>query len=69
MIPGKPINDTVWSDYPIVSQTKEDLFFTVNLLANGSSWEEGFREAVIWQIRKSDGYSGDSLHKNFFSQY
>ncbi len=66
MIPGKPINDTVWSDYPIVSQTKEDLFFTVNLLANGSSWEEGFREAVIWQIRKSDGYSGDSLHKNFF---
>lgn len=65
-IPGKPINDTVWSDYPIVSQTKEDLFFTVNLLANGSSWEEGFREAVIWQVRKEDGYNGDTLHKNFF---
>jgi hypothetical protein len=66
-IPGRPINDTVWSDYPIISQTKEDLYITVNLLANGSSWEEGFREAVIWQIRKEDGYNGQSLHTNFFN--
>lgn len=65
-IPGKPINDTVWSDYPIVSQTKADLFFTVNLLANGSSWEEGFREAIIWQIDKERGYNGDTLTKNLF---
>lgn len=66
-IPGKPIQDTVWSDYPIVSQTKEDLFFTVNLLANGSSWEEGFREAVIWQLRKEDGYAGQTMNTNFFN--
>ena len=66
-IPGKPIQDTVWSDYPIVSQTKEDLFFTVNLLANGSSWEEGFREAVIWQLRKEDGFAGQTLRTNFFN--
>lgn len=66
-IPGTPIKDTVWSDYPIVSQTKADLFFTVNLLANGSSWEEGFREAVIWQIDKQRGYNGDTLRKNFFN--
>jgi hypothetical protein len=49
-----------------VSQTKEDLFFTVNLLHNGSSWEEGFVEAVIWQLNKDDGYRGDTLNKNFF---
>ena len=65
-IPGTPIADTVWSDYPIVSQTKEDIYFTVNLLANGSSWEEGFREAVIWQLSKQDGYDGKPLRKNFF---
>lgn len=65
-IPGTPIADTVWSDYPIVSQTKEDIYFTVNLLANGSSWEEGFREAVIWQLSKQDGYEGKPLRKNFF---
>jgi len=65
-IPGTPIQDTVWSDYPIVSQTKEDMFFTVNLLHNGSSWEEGFVEAVIWQLNKEDGFKGDTMHKNFF---
>lgn len=65
-VPGTPIQDSVWSDYPIVSQTKEDLFFTVNLLHNGSSWEEGFVEAVIWQLNKDDGYRGDTLNKNFF---
>ena len=65
-IPGTPIQDTVWSDYPIVSQTKEDMFFTVNLLHNGSSWEEGFVEAVIWQLNKEDGFKGDTMRKNFF---
>ena len=65
-VPGTPIQDSVWSDYPIVSQTKEDLFFTVNLLHNGSSWEEGFVEAVIWQLNKDDGYKSDTLNKNFF---
>jgi ribosomal protein L24E len=66
-VPGTPIQDSVWSDYPIVSQTKEDLFFTVNLLHNGSSWEEGFVEAVIWQLNKDDGYRGDTLTKNFYN--
>lgn len=65
-VPGKPTKDTVWSDYPIVSQTKADLFFTVNLLENGSSWEEGFTEAVIWQIDKEYCYQGDTMHKNLF---
>lgn len=65
-IPGTPIADTIWSDYPIVSQTEQDVFFTLNLLANGSSWEEGFREAVIWQFNKSDGFEGKALRKTFY---
>jgi len=66
-IPGKPTNDLIWSDYPIVAHNSEDLFFTVNLIGNGASWEEGFTEAVIWQIRKEDGYQGDTLHKNVYT--
>lgn len=66
-IPGKPTNDLIWSDYPIVAHNSEDLFFTVNLIGNGASWEEGFTEAVIWQIRKEDGYKGDTLHKNVYT--
>lgn len=65
-IPGNPSTDTVWSDYPIVTQTAEDMYFTVNLLANGTSWEEGFKQSVIWQIRKSEGFRGDTLRKNVF---
>jgi hypothetical protein len=42
------------------------MFFTVNLLHNGSSWEEGFVEAVIWQLNKEDGFKGDTMRKNFF---
>lgn len=66
-IPGKPTKDLIWSDYPIVAHNSTDLFFTVNLIGNGASWEEGFTEAIIWQINKADGYNGDTLHKNFYS--
>ncbi|MBL7811685.1 MAG: T9SS type A sorting domain-containing protein [Bacteroidetes bacterium] len=66
-IPGKPTKDSIWSDYPIVAHNRTDLFFTVNLIGVGASWEEGFTEAIIWQINKQDGYNGDTLHKNFYS--
>ena len=66
-IPGKPTNDLIWSDYPIVSHNSHDLFFTVNLIGNGASWEEGFTEAIIWQLNKSDGFKGDTLSKDFYS--
>lgn len=66
-IPGKPTNDLIWSDYPIVSQNSQDMFFTVNLIGNGASWEEGFTEAIIWQLNKADGYKGDTLRKDFYS--
>jgi hypothetical protein len=66
-IPGKPTQDLIWSDYPIVSQNSHDMFFTVNLIGNGASWEEGFTEAIIWQLNKADGFKGDSLRKDFYS--
>ena len=66
-IPGKPTNDLIWSDYPIVAQNSSDLFFTVNLIGNGASWEEGFTEAIIWQLNKEDGFRGDTMNKNFYS--
>lgn len=66
-IPGKPTKDSVWSDYPIVTHNREDMFFTVNLIGNNATWEEGFTEAVIWQLRKEDGFAGDSLHKNVYT--
>ena len=34
-VPGNPYNDTSWSDYPILTLTKDELFFTFNLLKDG----------------------------------
>jgi len=67
MVPGKPTKDSIWSDYPIVSHNRHDVFFTVNLIGNNATWEEGFTEAVIWQLNKADGYKGDSLHKTVYT--
>lgn len=55
---GNPLNDTSWSDYPAISMTKEDVFITINLLREGGPWQTSFKQTVIWQLEKADGYSG-----------
>lgn len=52
-----------WSDYPIISISEEDLFITLNMLGNGQGWRDGFRESMIWQIGKQEGYDGDTSLK------
>jgi len=61
-IPGNPYNDTSWSDYPILTLTKDELFFTFNLLQDGVvDWRTAFKQSIIWQVDKQKGYDGDSL--------
>ena len=59
-LPGNPLNDTSWSDYPAISMTKDEAFITINLLNPGGSWQTSFKQTVIWQIDKYDGYAGDT---------
>jgi hypothetical protein len=66
-IDGNPKNDTTWSDYPIISITKDDFFVTFNHLKDNESWKAGFRYSAIWQIDKERGYNGDSLKYNFWN--
>jgi hypothetical protein len=63
---GCYLNDTTWSDYPIVSLSDNDFFMTFNQLKDGLGWQEGFRYSVIWQIDKAKGYAGDSLEFNYW---
>jgi hypothetical protein len=63
---GNYLNDSTWSDYPIISITDKDLFITFNHLKDGEGWQTGFRYSVIWQIDKQDGYDGDTLSFNFW---
>ena len=67
-LPGDPLANNLWTDYPMVSLTKKDFYLSVNLLYNDSSWQTGFVETIVWQIKKSDGYQGlpltSDLHYN-----
>ena len=60
-IPGNPKNNGLWTDYPMMSVSPKELFITVNLLYPDSSWQTGFVETLIWQIKKEDGYAGNTL--------
>lgn len=61
-LPGNPYSTTSWSDYPIIAMTDDEFFVTVNLIKDDSSWQAGFDESLLWQIDKSNGYSGASLN-------
>lgn len=63
---GNPLNDSTWSDYPIISLTDKDFFITFNHLRDGQSWQAGFRYSAIWQIDKARGFDGDTLQYNFW---
>lgn len=70
VLPGDPLNTGHWTDFPMVSVSDEELFITVNLLYNDSSWVTGFNQSLIWQIDKELGYQGlplaTQLHSNNF---
>lgn len=63
---GNYLNDSTWSDYPIVTISQNDLFMTFNHLKDGYDWKTGFRYSAIWQIDKAKGYAGDSLQFNYW---
>jgi hypothetical protein len=60
-LPGNPLDDTLWSDFPMIALTNQELFITVNHLVDDETWQEGWRRTVIWQVNKFDGFNGDTL--------
>jgi hypothetical protein len=58
---GNPFNDSTWSDYPIISISDKDLFMTFNQIQDVLGWQFGFRQSVIYQIKKDDGYNATPL--------
>lgn len=66
-LPGNSFKDSTWSDYPILSLSKSDLFFTFNQVKDNIDWRIGFKQSVIWQLDKDRGYNGDSLKYTLWS--
>jgi hypothetical protein len=61
-LPGDALNNGLWSDYPMIAMTENELFLSVNLLYNDSSWQTGFVETIVWQMEKESGYAGTNMN-------
>ncbi len=59
VLPGNVTGDASWSDYPILSLSKDELFVTVNSVKDNTPWQTGFISSYIWQCDKKAGYAGN----------
>lgn len=66
-LPGNPLSDTSWSDFPAIALSQGELFLTLNLLKDTGEWQTSFKQSVVWQINKIKGYNGDTLQTKLWS--
>ena len=57
-LPGNPLNNNRWSDFPSMAFTDDKLVMSINLIIPGVSWQVGFDGTVIWEMDKAAGYAG-----------
>lgn len=57
---GNHRGDSTWFDYPSIAITQKEFFITGNKIRDNVSWQQGFKETVIYQIDKQSGYKGDT---------
>jgi len=60
---GNPLNNTCWLDYPKLGISNNEIFITGNLFGDNT----GYSESIIYQIGKSEGYSGKTLNWKIWS--
>lgn len=66
-LPGNPLDNETWSDYPVVGISGKDLFIGVNTFTNGSTNNSGFTETCFWQVGLKEGYIGFDLATKYYS--
>lgn len=59
-LPGNPLNNNRWTDFPAISLTHDKLYFTGNLIVPDEPWQTGFDGSIIWEMDKMAGFSGES---------
>lgn len=66
-LPGNPLENDTWSDYPVVGISGKDLYIGINTFYNGSQNNSGFVESCLWQVGLKQGYIGFELITNHYS--
>lgn len=69
-LPGNPLNNDRWSDFPAIAVTKDKVVLSLNLIVPNVSWQLGFDGSILWEMDKEAGYSGaatlpSQLHHDF----
>lgn len=58
-LPGNPLNNNRWTDFPSIALSDSSLYFTGNLIVPNVSWQVGFDGSILWEMDKFAGYNGD----------
>ncbi|MCC5916088.1 MAG: hypothetical protein JJU02_02050, partial [Cryomorphaceae bacterium] len=58
-IPGNPLNNNRWTDFPCLAITKDEVIYTANFIIPDVSWQAGFDGSMIWQLDKHAAFRGD----------
>ncbi|MCF8461836.1 MAG: T9SS type A sorting domain-containing protein [Flavobacteriales bacterium] len=66
-LPGNPLENETWSDYPVVGISGKDLYIGINTFTNGSSNNSGFTESCLWQVGLKEGYIGFELITKYYN--
>ncbi|MCC5935607.1 MAG: hypothetical protein JJU35_15270, partial [Balneolales bacterium] len=59
-LPGNPLDNNRWTDFPCIAATEDKLYFTANLIIPDVSWQVGFDGSIIWEMDKKAGFNGAS---------
>ena len=59
-LPGNPLNNNRWTDFPTISITTDKVYFTANLIVPNEPWQTGFDGSIIWEMDKFEAYAGDT---------
>ncbi len=66
-LPGNPLDNDRWTDFPTIAITKDKVYFTGNLIIPNEPWQTGFDGSIIWEIPTAEGYEGvDSLTSKLY---
>lgn len=57
-LPGNPLENNRWTDFPAIAVTDDKLYFTANLIIPNVSWQVGFDGSIIWEMDKIAGFQG-----------
>lgn len=62
-LPGNPLNNNRWTDFPTIAISDSSVFFSANLIIPGVSWQVGFDGSILWEMDKQAGYDSAATIK------